>query len=215
MPSSAQSAQQSIVAIQTATGTALVITGITAADPPVVSFTPGADPADGTIIEIDGVVGMTELNGRAYVTDNLSAGVSFELKGVRASGYTAYGSAGTATPLTMTEIANAKDFDLQPDEAPEYSRTNLRSVRQEFAVGLAGSWTASFNYDVDTTDTGQAELEIAQDDGLSRGVSLTLASGAVFAGLGFVKSASAAGSPDSDVSGTINVRGTGQPTWFV
>lgn len=215
MPSSAQSAQQSIVRIQTAEGTPLVITGVTQTDPPVVSFTPGSDPADGTIINIAGIVGMTELNGRAYVTDSLVAGVSFELKGVRASGYTAYGSAGTATPLTMTEIANAKNFDLQPDEAPEYSRTNLRSVRQEFAVGLAGSWVASFDYDVDTTDTGQAELEIAQDDGFSRGLSVTLNSGAVFAGLGFVKSASAGGAPDSDVSGVINVRGTGQPTWFV
>lgn len=215
MPSTAQSAQQSKLRINTASGTALVITGITATDPPVVTFTPGSDPANGTIIQIDSVVGMTELNGRAYVTDNLSAGVSFELKGVRAANYTAYGSGGTATPKTMTQVGNIKDFDIQPDEATERDRTNLDSVRQEFAIGLAGSWTMSCNYDVDTTDTGQAEFEIAQDDGLSRVFSLTLVSGSVFAGVGFVKSASAAGSADSDVSGVVNVRGTGQPTWFV
>ncbi len=214
MPSSAQTAQQSALAIQTAAGTALVITGITAANPPVVSFTPGSDPANGTIIEIDGVVGMTELNGRTFVTDNLSAGVSFELKGVDATSYTAYGSAGTATPLTMSNVGNVKDFDIQQDPAGEIDVTNLASTRKEFQIGLAGSWTMSANYDVDTADTGQAEFEAAQNDGLNRGFSLTLASGSVFTGLGFVQSTSATGSPDSVVSGTVTIRGTNQPTWF-
>lgn len=214
MPSTAQSAQQSALRVETAELSAITITGITQADPPVVSFT-GTDPANGDIIEISGVVGMTEVNGRAYVVANLSASTSFELKGVKASGYTAYASAGTGNVKTMTKVGNVKDFDIQQDEAAERSRTNLDSVRQEFALGLPGSWTMSCNYDIDTTDTGQDEFEDAQDDGLTRAFSLTLASGYVFCGLGYVKSTSASGSPDTDVSGVVNIRGTNQPSWFV
>lgn len=215
MPSTAQSAQQAKLRVNTASGTPLVITGVTAASPPVVSFTPGADPADGTIIQIDGIVGMTELNGRSYVTDSLSAGVSFELKGADSTLYTAYASAGTATPKTMTDVGNVKTFDIQQDEATEIDVTNLDSVRKEFQIGLAGSWTSTSDYDIDSSDTGQAEFEAAQNDGLSRVFSITLNSGSVFTGIAFVKSTSATGSPDAVVSGTVSLRGTGQPSWFV
>ena len=212
MPSTAQTAQQSALRVQTALGTPLVISDITATDPPVVTTT--AAPADGVIVEIAAVVGMTELNGRAFVCTNIDA-TTFSLDGVIASGYTAYGSAGTATPITMSKVGNVKDFDIQQDEATEIDVTNLDSSRKEFQIGLAGSWTASCNYDIDTSDTGQAEFESAQNDGLDRVFTLTLLSGAVFAGVGYVKSTSATGSPDAVVSGSVNIRGTGQPSWFV
>jgi len=212
MPSTAQSAQQSALRIQTAADASPeTITAITKADPPEVTVS--AAPATGTVVEISGVVGMTELNGRAFVVTN-TAGTTFTLNGVDSTNYTTYASGGSSYAHTLTKVGNVKDFDIQQDEAAEYSRTNLDSVRQEFAVGLAGSWTATCNYDVDTSDTGQAEFEVAQDDGDDRVFTLTLASGSVFAGIGYVKSTSAAGSADSDVSGVVNIRGTGQPTWF-
>ena len=215
MPSTAQSAQQSKLRITTSDGTPLVITDISNAAPPVVTFTPGADPANGTIVQIDGVVGMEEINGRAYVTDGLIAATSFQLKGADSLLYGTYASAGTATPKTMTLVGNVKDFDIQQDEATEVDRTNLDSVRKEFALGLAGSWTMNSNYDIDQTDTGQLEFEAAQNDGLSRVFTLTLNGGDVFAGVGFVQSTSATGSADADVSGVVTIRGTGQPSWFV
>lgn len=213
MASTAQSAQQSKLRINTASGTALTITGVTQANPAVVSFT-GTDPTAGDIVQVDSIVGMTELNGRAFAVDNVVASTSFELRGTDSTNYDAYSSGGTATPKTMTKIGNVKDFDIQQDEAAEIQRTNLDSTRQEFGIGLAGSWTMTANYDIDTADPGQAELEVAQDDGLSRVITLELASGKVFAGVGFVKSTSASGSAGADVSGSLNLRGTGQPTWF-
>jgi hypothetical protein len=68
--------------------------------------------------------------------------------------------------------------------------------------------------DIDTTDVGQAELTDAQNDGLDRAFTLTLSDGKVFAGLGFVKNFSAAGSPDAVVGGQLSIRGTNQPSWF-
>ena len=215
MPSTAQSAQQSALRVQTAEGTPLVITDITNTEPPVVSFSAGTDPVAGDIVRIAGVIGMTEINGRAFVVENVSAGVSFDLKGANSTNYAPYISDGTSTPITLSKVGNVKDFDIQQDEASEIDVTNLDSTRKEFQIGLAGSWTASSNYDVDTADIGQSEFEVAQDDGLERVFTLTLLGGSVFAGVGYVKSTSASGSPDAVVSGTVNLRGTGQPSWFV
>ena len=214
MPSTAQTAQQSALRIQTATGTPLVITGITNASPAVVAFTAGTDPVAGDIVEINGVVGMTEVNGRAFVVGTVVASTSFQLRGVDSTAYTTYVSDGTSTPITLSKVGNIKDFDIQQDEATEIDVTNLDSLRKEYLIGLAGSWTATSNYDIDTSDTGQAEFEAAQNDGENRVFTVTLLSGSVFAGLGYVKSTSASGSPDGVVSGTVNIRGTGQPTWF-
>lgn len=76
------------------------ITGITAANPGVVTATAHGF-SDGDIVEIWGVVGMTEVNGNSYKVANKAAN-TFELTdpttgaNVDTSGYTAYSSAGKA-----------------------------------------------------------------------------------------------------------------------
>jgi hypothetical protein len=50
----------------------IVITGITSAEPPVVSYT-GTDPTDGERIYITGVVGMEEVNNKYYRIANVDA----------------------------------------------------------------------------------------------------------------------------------------------
>jgi predicted extracellular nuclease len=62
----------------------------------------------GTIIMISGVVGMTELNGRAFVVANPGTN-TFELKGVDATTYTAYASGGIATPQTMSAVGSGRE----------------------------------------------------------------------------------------------------------
>jgi len=74
-----------------------VITGITAANPGVVTSTDHGY-SDGDIVIIEEVVGMTELNGGIFTVANKDAN-TFELTDidggdVDTSGYTAYGSAG-------------------------------------------------------------------------------------------------------------------------
>ena len=54
------------------------ITGITAATPPVVTTTADHGLSDGDLIDIEGVVGMTELNGNRYKVANKAA-KTFEL----------------------------------------------------------------------------------------------------------------------------------------
>ena len=214
MASTAQSAQRSAVRIATAQLAAKTITAISKAAACVVTAT--HDYAVGDIVKLDGIVGMTELNGRAFMVSAISTTVSFTLGGVDSTNYTTYASGGTAVKQTMSKIGNIKDFDIEPDPAAEIDVTNLDSTRKEYILGLAGSWAMTCSMDMDTTDTGQAELTKAQNDGLSRVFTVTLGqSGKVFAGVGFVKNFGASGSADAVVGGKLNVRGTGQPSWFV
>lgn len=213
MPSTAQTAQRSRLRVHTAVGSAKTITAITKANPALVTAT--HDFAVGDIVVLDGIVGMTELNGRAFVVASINTTVSFTLAGVDSTNYTTYASGGTAVKQTMTPVGNIKDFNIDQDPPTEIDTTNLDSTRKEFMIGLAGSWSMNCAMDIDTADTGQTELTKAQNDGLIRTFTVTLASGKVFAGRGYVMNFGAAGSPDAVVSGTLAVRGTGQPSWFV
>jgi len=212
MSSSAITAQRSVLKVTTATAANKAITAATKANPCVVTAV-GHAYVTGDIIQIDNVGGMIELNGRAYVITQITVD-TFSLNGVDSTGYSTYTSGGTAAKKTQTAVGNIKDFNITPDSATEIDVTNLASTRKEYRIGLAGSWVMSCAMDVDSADVGQLELSKAQDDGLSRVFTLTLSNGKVFAGVGYVRSFSAAGGADAVVSGTLDVRGTGQPTWF-
>lgn len=95
---------------------AQAITGISQANPAVVTYS-GADTyANGDRVWIDGVVGMTEVNGREFEVANVNAGANtFELSGVNSSAYTAYSSGGTVeeivevtTPFTTADLYELK-----------------------------------------------------------------------------------------------------------
>lgn len=100
------------------------ITGITQANPGVVTYT-GDDPANGDEVYIEDVVGMTELNGRFFIVANVDTGANtFELNdafgnNVDTSGYTAYSSAGQ-----WTEIYELATSYLEADlELLNYAQT--------------------------------------------------------------------------------------------
>lgn len=71
-----------------------VITGITKANPAVVTAT--AHPfVNGDKVSISGVVGMVEVNGNVYTVANKATN-TFELSGINSTGFTTYTSGGTA-----------------------------------------------------------------------------------------------------------------------
>jgi hypothetical protein len=94
------------------------ISGATAANPVVITDT-GHGYTNGDEVYISGVVGMTELNGKNYLVANKNTN-DFELTdlqgtNINGTGYTAYGSAGTAsTPVELTTTyAEADLFQLK------------------------------------------------------------------------------------------------------
>ncbi len=76
-------------------GSTVTITGITQADPAVLT-TSGPIPVD-QLIQISGVLGMTELNGNNYFV--ISSTPTSVTIGVDSSAFTAYISGGIATPI--------------------------------------------------------------------------------------------------------------------
>lgn len=76
--------------------TTQAITGITRANPAVVTYSGADNFANGNVVLIDDVVGMTQVNGQRYTVANLNTGANtFELSDTNSSAYTAYSSGGT------------------------------------------------------------------------------------------------------------------------
>jgi len=92
------------------------ITGITKANPAVVTYA-GADTyANGDRVLIAGVAGMVELNNREFTVANVNAGANtFELSGINSTGYTTYTSGGTISEIyeITTPYLAADLFELQ------------------------------------------------------------------------------------------------------
>lgn len=92
------------------------ITGITKANPAVVTYSGSDTYANGDRVWITGVLGMTEVNNREFTVANVNAGANtFELSGINSSGYTTYSSAGTvaeiyeiASPYLESDVPNLK-----------------------------------------------------------------------------------------------------------
>jgi len=85
----------------------LTITGITQADPAVVTVADTSTLAEMDVITISGVVGMTEINDRQF-TVNVLDGTTFELVGEDSTGHTAYVSGGT-----ISGVGNDGGIDIQ------------------------------------------------------------------------------------------------------
>lgn len=205
-------AQQTYLSVSTAEAAADNISGITAANPPVVTAT-GHGITDGTVVTISGVGGMVEVNDRAFVVDSAATN-SFELKGEDASDYTAYTSGGQAVAHTMAEVGNVTSLDGFDGEATETDTTHLRSRAKEFFVGLQDFGNVTLQLQV-VSDAGQAKLRSLkrfQEVGV---FSITLSDGSRAAFRGYVKSFSFSGiNPDGVVTGSVTIRVTGEPAWF-
>ena len=85
---------------------AATITGVTQANPAVVTTSAAHTFANGENATITGVIGMTELNGNAYVIGNVTS-TTFELTGIDSTAYTAYSSGGSAQSDGIYEVTTS------------------------------------------------------------------------------------------------------------
>ncbi len=92
------------------------ITGITKANPAVVTYSGSDTYANGDRVIISGVAGMTEVNNREFTVANVNTGANtFELSGVNSSGYGAYTSGGTVAEIfeVTTTYSDSEVNDLR------------------------------------------------------------------------------------------------------
>lgn len=89
----------------TATRLNLAITGITKANPAVVAYTGADDLADGDVVYIFAVGGMTQVNGLIFTVAGLNTGANtFQLSGIDSTGYTTYTSGGFVTETIVPQF---------------------------------------------------------------------------------------------------------------
>lgn len=204
--------QQTLLRVSSAAGSAKTITGISKANPGVVTST-SHGLANGDIVVITSVSGMTEVNNRAFVIANVATN-TFELKGVDTSNYTTWTSGGSATPQTMvtvSEVNNVSGFDGQ---ASEIDTTNLRSTAKEYLIGLQDFGNVSLELFL-VSDTGQSRLRALKASASAGTFAITLSDSTVAAFQAYVKSFTFdLGGPDDTVKGNVSLRVTGEPAWF-
>jgi len=117
---------------------AVSITAITQADPAVVTVAShGFD--NGDIVNITGIVGMTELNDRHFVIGG-QTGTTFQLLNEDSTGFTAWSSAGTVA-ATFVEHTLDKDVTITWNAVAGASRYRIFKLNQGI-FGFIGSTEA-------------------------------------------------------------------------
>lgn len=121
---------------------AAVITGVTQANPAVVTTAAAHTFANGETVTPTGIVGMTELNGNSYVIGNVTA-TTFELTGIDSTGFTAYVSGGSAqsnaafelvTTYTEAELPRldyTQSADVMTIVHPSHDSSNLNRLADD------------------------------------------------------------------------------------
>lgn len=153
--------------VQTALGTAQPITGITQADPAVVTSGSHGN-VDGDVVKMyipaDG--GMIELHDNLYVVDGAST--TYELSGVDSSEYTAF-TAGSPAPyaqrVTFSNFCELTGANQQDGGADQNDVTTICSTAKEFEQGLSDSGTLSLDFNWAGNQTVQAALRAAKISG--------------------------------------------------
>lgn len=172
------------VAMQSALATAVTITGISKADPAVVSHS-GTDPTNGNFVVIQ-ATGMTDVDGRVFRVANVSAGVSFELEGLDSTLFDTFVS-GTFEEITfgttfgtvrgVTVSGGEYDF-VDTTTIHDKISTQIPSIASALEFGLENRWEPG--------DTALDAMRAASDAKAERAFKFTFASGALVVFYGYV-----------------------------
>ncbi len=200
--------QGSTIAVGTGYGTTRTITAITRANPCVVSATTHGF-ANGDIVLIEGVVGMTELNGGLYVVSAAATG-TFALTGVDSTLYSTYTSGGTARAATMSNFCELTGYNRSGGTSPEIAATSLCSTSQEFEVGLPDYGTTQIDFNFAPKTAIQTAIQAAYKSGAATPVRVVLPNtGGTVVQIGYVQQTSETGSVNGLWTGSMTLRNTG------
>ena len=155
-----RTANESVAALSSAS---LTITGITQAEPAVVTTSAAHNLEYSDEIQIDSVVGMTELNGRRFLVLSAPTTTTIELMGlgqelIDSTGYTAYSSGGTIKTAFARVPRTAQKFDvtLTWDIATNASLYNIYRRSSGDYVYIGSSTSNTFTdefFDDDSIET--------------------------------------------------------------
>jgi len=201
------------VAMQSALAGADTITGITKANPGVVtSASHGLANGDYVFLEVQG---MHQLNGRVVRVANQATN-TFELEGVDTTSFDTF-SSGTAKAVTFgTSITTAADISASGGDFDFIDTTTIHDNTRTQIPGTANPLAYTMNQNWDAADAGQAAMKTASDAQAQRAFKFTFGTGGpimVFAGyVGF--SGAPTGSAQDKVVSPAVITAFGSPTYY-
>lgn len=170
------------VAMQSALGAAKTITGITKADPGVVTST-SHGLANGAYVYLS-IQGMHQLNGRVARVANQAAN-TFELEGIDTTLFDTFTS-GTAEEITFgTSITTATNLTSSGGSFDFIDTTTIHGNAKTQMPGLPEAATYTFDNIWDVSDAGLLAMKDASDAQALRAFKFTFGTGGqimVFAG---------------------------------
>jgi|GEM_PF-1391798 len=167
----------------------LAISGITQANPPVVSAA-GHDAELGDVVRINDVVGAVQFNGNLYAVDNPGVG-DFELAGEDNSMGAAYTSGGTLAEVLFSEMCELTGAAQAGGGADQEEVSTICSTAKEFEQGLADAGTLTLDFNFAPLTEVQTKLREAEKSGDDVAVKITLPNdGGVIIMLGTVQTTS-------------------------
>lgn len=201
------------VDIQTALATAITVTGITKANPGVVTYT-GTDPANGDIVVAD-IAGMTELHKRAFeVANENTGGNTFDI-GENTTGNHTFVS-GTMQVVTFgASMTNVQDVSASGGE-PEFADiTTIHDQIRRRVPTVVSPFSISFGCIFEPTDAAAIELALASRTLTTRVIKITFADGSFMVGNAYVSAAGVpTGSAQDVVKTQVQLEFQGLPTVY-
>ncbi|MCP4394544.1 MAG: hypothetical protein GY804_09805 [Alphaproteobacteria bacterium] len=119
----------------------ITITGISQANPGVVSCSDTGTLQNGDIVIIEGVSGMTEVNDILFTVAGLVADTSFTI-GVNTTGYGAWSSGGTAKEFNVTTFGYIQETNLgykkPKEELKDETGATVTTEAGDVETGISG-----------------------------------------------------------------------------
>jgi hypothetical protein len=210
--SNAISAQGVLIKVESGTlGATKVITAITKAAQAVVSCA-GHGFTLGQIVQFASVVGMVEINGLrgtvvAAPTDTFTVDID-------STGFTAYGSGGTAAPVVYVDLCEVKTFTGFDGQASEIDVTTICSDAKEVRLGLQDFGAFSFEMNYVPDDPGQMQMQSAKASGVALAFRFVLpGTYGAWNFNAYVKAFPIAGGVDGVLTSSVSLRISGAPTF--
>jgi hypothetical protein len=203
------------IAVQSALATAVTITGITKANPGVVSWSSGTDPANGNYVLLK-VQGMSQVDYRIARVANLNgAGNTFELEGIDTTLYDTF-SSGTFEVVTFgTTLSVVSGLSASGGDFNFIDTTTIHDSVNKQIPGNANATSFNLTCLWDPADAGLIALKSAADAKDLRCVRFSFADGAKYLFAGYVGATlSPTGSAQQRVETPVVFTAYGRPTSY-
>ena len=203
------------VAMQSAIGNAVTITGVAVATDGSITVTASGHGMSNGDYCLVSATGMTEINKRIFRVAGV-AGASFELEGEDGSDYTTF-TAGTVREITFgTSVTTMTTVSPSGGEPDQIDATTIHDTQRTILYGLPAATSYSFENIWDPSDAGLIALKNASNSQAERGFRFTFGTGGrIFLFYGQVSAGlNPSGSAQGLVTTPVSITATGASTTY-